>query len=141
LTKSTSIIAKLCVLSSIITNSSFVLKYISLVENSFSKAVYSQLRTFKYSLNSVSKPLPYYKHTKKTKESKSIKKDWIIPEINISLNLHQETINGELTTTISRNITFLKEVSTEQKDRSLIIAAKYLISKILKGKITINTTL
>ena len=69
------------------------------------------------------------------------RKEWIIPEINISLNLYQETINEELTTTIRRNIAFLGEVSTEQKDRLLIIADKCPISKLLKGKITINTTL
>ena len=69
------------------------------------------------------------------------RKEWIIPEINISLNLYQETINGELTTTIRRNINFLGEVSTEQKDRLLIIADKCPISKLLKGKITINTNL
>jgi len=69
------------------------------------------------------------------------RKEWIIPEINISLNLYHETINGELTTTIRRNIAFLGEVSTEQKDRLLIIADKCPISKLLKGKININTTL
>jgi putative redox protein len=68
------------------------------------------------------------------------RKEWIIPEINISLNLYQET-EGELTTTIRRNITFSGEVSTEQKERLLLIADKCPISKLLKGKITINTTL
>jgi putative redox protein len=68
------------------------------------------------------------------------RKEWIIPEINISLNLYQET-EGELTTTIRRNITFSEGVSTEQKERLLIIADKCPISKLLKGKTTINTTL
>jgi putative redox protein len=68
------------------------------------------------------------------------RKEWIIPEINISLNLYQET-EGELTTTIKRNITFSEEVSPEQKERLLLIADKCPISKLLKGKITINTTL
>jgi putative redox protein len=68
------------------------------------------------------------------------RKEWIIPEINISLNLHQET-EGELTTTIRRSITFSEEISTEQKERLLIIADRCPISKLLKGKITINTTL
>jgi putative redox protein len=68
------------------------------------------------------------------------RKEWIIPEINISLNLYQET-EGELTTTIRRSITFSEEISTEQKERLLIIADKCPISKLLKGKITINTTL
>jgi putative redox protein len=68
------------------------------------------------------------------------RKEWIIPEINISLNLHQET-EGELTTTIKRDITFSEEVSPEQKERLLLIADKCPISKLLKGTITINTTL
>lgn len=68
------------------------------------------------------------------------RKEWIIPEINISLNLHQET-EGELTTIIKRDITFSEEVSLEQKERLLLIADKCPISKLLKGKITINSTL
>lgn len=68
------------------------------------------------------------------------RKEWIIPEINISLNLYQET-EGELTTIIKRDITFSEEVSPEQKERLLLIADKCPISKLLKGTITINTTL
>jgi putative redox protein len=68
------------------------------------------------------------------------RKEWIIPEINISLNLHQET-EGELITSIRRNITFSGDVSAEQKERLLIIADKCPISRLLKGKININTTL
>jgi len=68
------------------------------------------------------------------------RKEWNIPEIKISLNLHPET-NTELETTISRTITFSGEVSDEQKERLLIIADKCPISKLLKGNITINTTL
>ena len=64
-----------------------------------------------------------------------------IPEINISLNLYQETVVGELTTTIRRNITFSGEVTAEQKERLLIIADKCPISKLLKGTTIINTTL
>src|SRR3954466_9718596 len=62
------------------------------------------------------------------------RKEWVIPEINIALNLYQETIAGELTTTIRRKITFLGEVTAEQKERLLIIADKCPISKLLKGK-------
>jgi putative redox protein len=69
------------------------------------------------------------------------RKEWVIPEINISLNLYQETLDSELTTTIKRNITFTEEITPEQKDRLLIIADKCPISKLLKGNITINTTL
>jgi len=68
------------------------------------------------------------------------RKEWIIPEINISLNLYQET-EGGLTTTIRRKVTFSGEVTDEQKERLLIIADKCPISKLLKGKTIINTTL
>ncbi|MBG6110269.1 putative redox protein [Flavobacterium sp. CG_23.5] len=68
------------------------------------------------------------------------RKGWVIPEINITLNATQET-GDELTTTISRSITFSTEITTEQKERLLIIANKCPVSKILKGNITINTKL
>lgn len=68
------------------------------------------------------------------------RKGWDIPEIKISLNLYQET-ETELETTISRTIYFSGNVSDEQKERLLVIADKCPISKILKNKITINTTL
>jgi len=68
------------------------------------------------------------------------RKGWDIPEINISLNLAQE-LNPDLETSISRVITFPSNISEEQKERLLLIAEKCPISKILKNKITINTTL
>ena len=68
------------------------------------------------------------------------RKAWDIPEINISLNLAQEN-EGELVTTISRTITFTKEISAEQKERLLFIAEKCPISKILKNTINLKTSL
>lgn len=68
------------------------------------------------------------------------RKGWDIPEIRISLNFSQEQ-NGTLETTISRNISFSKEITIEQKERLLLIAEKCPISKLLKNKITINTQL
>jgi putative redox protein len=68
------------------------------------------------------------------------RKEWHIPEINISLNLQQET-DTALTTTISRSIAFSSEITAEQKERLLIIADKCPISKLLKGKININTAI
>lgn len=68
------------------------------------------------------------------------RKEWDIPEINISLNFSQ-TQNSELETIISRRISFSKEITTEQKERLLLIAEKCPISKLLKNKITINTQL
>jgi len=68
------------------------------------------------------------------------RKGWDIPEIKISLNLFQET-HTELETTIARTLSFSGNVSEEQKERLLVIADKCPISKLLNGKITINTTL
>jgi putative redox protein len=68
------------------------------------------------------------------------RKGWVIPEINISLNATQETGN-EVTTVISRNISFSTEITPEQKERLLMIAEKCPVSRILKGTITINTNL
>ncbi|NHN26396.1 OsmC family peroxiredoxin [Flavobacterium jejuense] len=68
------------------------------------------------------------------------RKGWIIPEINISLNLYQEN-DKELTTTINRSISFPKTIDEEIKNRLLIIAEKCPVSKILKNQIVINTTI
>lgn len=68
------------------------------------------------------------------------RKAWDIPEINISLNLSQEN-DVKLETTISRTITFTKEISAEQKERLLFIAEKCPISKILKNTINLKTSL
>jgi putative redox protein len=68
------------------------------------------------------------------------RKGWDIPEINISLNLTQEN-DLELTTTISRTISFPNTIEEDIKNRLLIIADKCPISKILKNKVVINTTI
>lgn len=68
------------------------------------------------------------------------RKEWDIPEIKISLNLSQET-EPALKTTIYRSISFTNDISEDQKERLLNIAEKCPISKLLKGNITIETTL
>jgi putative redox protein len=68
------------------------------------------------------------------------RKGWDVPEIRVSLNLARQT-NEKSETTISRAISFSGKVSDEQKERLLVIADKCPISKLLKGTITINTTL
>ncbi|AOZ99636.1 OsmC family protein [Flavobacterium commune] len=68
------------------------------------------------------------------------RKGWDIPEINISVNATQE-LDGEFETIFSRQISFSTNITTEQKERLLLIADKCPVSKILKGKITINTML
>lgn len=68
------------------------------------------------------------------------RKGWDISEINISLNLAQEN-NPDLITTITKEITFSKEIDEETKNRLLIIAEKCPVSKILKNQVLINTTI
>jgi len=68
------------------------------------------------------------------------RKGWDIPEIKISLNLAQE-INPDLETIITRTITFSNDVDEATRQRLLIIAEKCPVSKILKNKITIPTTI
>ncbi len=68
------------------------------------------------------------------------RKEWDIPEIYISLNLSQE-IGTTMETIITREISFPTTIDPEQKERLLTIAEKCPISKLLKNKITINTTI
>ena len=68
------------------------------------------------------------------------RKGWDIPEINVAINAQQE-LEGEFETIFSRQISFSTEITKEQKERLTLIADKCPVSKILKGKITINTQL
>lgn len=68
------------------------------------------------------------------------RKGWDIPEIFISLNLTQTT-EGDLVTTISRDISFSSTVSADIKERLLVIADKCPVSKILKNQVLISTTI
>ena len=67
------------------------------------------------------------------------RKGWDIPEINIALNISQQN-DTELTTTISRTISFPATIEEDIKNRLLSIAEKCPVSKILKNKVLINTT-
>jgi len=68
------------------------------------------------------------------------RKAWLIPEINVKLNLSLST-DGEFITTIKREINFSTNISDEQKQRLLLIASKCPVSKILENKINIQTTI
>lgn len=68
------------------------------------------------------------------------RKGWDIPEIKISMNMYQIN-NPELETVMTRDISFSNEVDEDTKKRLLIVAEKCPVSKILKNKITIPTTL
>jgi putative redox protein len=67
------------------------------------------------------------------------RKGWNIPEINVTLNMTQDT-SVELVTNITRDITFTANITDEQRERLLVIASKCPVSKILENKIIINTT-
>jgi putative redox protein len=68
------------------------------------------------------------------------RKEWLIPEIFIEVNMYQE-IGANLKSTIERKITFNKEIEAEQKERLLIIASKCPISKLLENQIELKTLL
>ncbi len=65
------------------------------------------------------------------------RKEWNIPEIKVTLNMHQE--QNPLHTIIKRDIDFPDLLDNEIKERLLIIANKCPVSKILENQITINT--
>lgn len=67
------------------------------------------------------------------------RKGWDIPEINIALNFSQQT-QPDFETLFSRTIGFSSEITSQQRERLLSIAAKCPVSKILENKITIKTT-
>jgi putative redox protein len=56
------------------------------------------------------------------------------------LNMSQET-DLEMTTTITRSISFPTPIDEDIKKRLLIIAEKCPVSKILKNQIVINTSI
>lgn len=68
------------------------------------------------------------------------RKGWDIPEINIALNMSQET-DVEVTTTITRSISFPIPIEDDIKKRLLSIAEKCPVSKILKNQVVINTSI
>lgn len=68
------------------------------------------------------------------------RKGWDISEINIALNMSQEN-DAELTTTISRVISFPSTIEEDIRNRLLIIAEKCPVSKILKNNVIIKTTI
>lgn len=66
------------------------------------------------------------------------RKQWIIPEIKVALNMQQKL--NPLHTIIKREITFPNLHDNEIKERLLFIAKKCPVSKILEHQIIINTT-
>ncbi len=67
------------------------------------------------------------------------RKGWDIAEISVTLNMSQEK-DTELITNITRDITFARGITDEQKERLVAIATKCPVSRILENKIIIHTT-
>lgn len=66
------------------------------------------------------------------------RKGWDIPEMRVSLNMHQE--QNPLHTIIRRDLHLPEHLTKEIKDRLFLIAQKCPVSKILEHQITVNTT-
>lgn len=69
------------------------------------------------------------------------RKGWDITEIEVNVNLYQETVDDKTTTFIDRDIVFPGSVSDEQKLRLQEIATHCPISKILQNDIKVRTFL
>lgn len=69
------------------------------------------------------------------------RKQWLVNQLTIETNLHQETKEGVLNTTIVRNISYEGELTAEQQERLISIANACPVSKLLKSQITIQTTI
>ena len=67
------------------------------------------------------------------------RKELDIPAISVNTNLFQEIQNGELVTTIDRDIVFEGTVSEETKTKLQEIASRCPVSKILEGNTKVRT--
>ena len=67
------------------------------------------------------------------------RKELDIPAIRVNTNLFQEIQNGELVTTIDRDIVFEGTVSEETKTKLQEIASRCPVSKILEGNTKVRT--
>lgn len=66
------------------------------------------------------------------------RKGWDIPEFSVTLNMEQEQ-TPELTTHISRTLSFPEGVDAEIQKRLVVIAEKCPVSKILENNIIMHT--
>jgi len=67
------------------------------------------------------------------------RKHWDIPDVAVNVNMYQTIVNGDLETTIDRDIKFPDTVSEEQRTRLTEIASNCPVSKILQGDIKVRT--
>jgi len=66
------------------------------------------------------------------------RKGWDVPQIIVNANMFQTRKDEELTTTFDRDIILQGELTLEQKDRLLEIAAACPVSKILEGNVKVR---
>lgn len=66
------------------------------------------------------------------------RKEWDVPEIVVNANMFQSKKDEVTTTVFDRDIRFSGELTAEQKDRLLEIAAACPVSKILEGNVKVR---
>ncbi len=66
------------------------------------------------------------------------RKGWDVPQITVNANMFQSKKDEENITVFDRDIQFTGELTMEQKDRLLEIAAACPVSKILEGNIKVR---
>jgi putative redox protein len=67
------------------------------------------------------------------------RKGWDIADIEVSVNMYQTIVAGNMETTIDRDIRFVSFVTSEQRTRLKEIAANCPVSKILQSDIKVRT--
>jgi putative redox protein len=67
------------------------------------------------------------------------RKGWDIPEIAVAVNMYHDVREGKTVTVFDRDLKFITEMSTEQRERLIQIAKACPISKMLEGEIELRT--
>ncbi|MBO9634676.1 MAG: OsmC family protein, partial [Chitinophagaceae bacterium] len=66
------------------------------------------------------------------------RKGWDVPQITVNVNMFQSKKDEENITVFDRDIQFTGDLTLEQKDRLLEIAAACPVSKILEGNVKVR---
>jgi len=67
------------------------------------------------------------------------RKEWVIDNIGVKVNMYQTKKDEKLITVIDRDLTFLQDVTAEQREKLTEIATACPVSKILQGDISVRT--
>jgi putative redox protein len=67
------------------------------------------------------------------------RKGWDIPEIAVAVNIYRDVREGKTVNVFDRDLKFISEISTEQREHLIQIAKACPISKILEGEIELRT--